>query len=201
MEAFDQLQKSKPEGSVGTTEALVNCARRGDAEAFTQLIGRYERVALSVAFGVLGDGDAAGDVVQETFLRAWQRLNELKTPAHFATWICGIARNLAIDTRRRSKHSKVAADVGDIATLADTAQQWSPNPLDEVDRREQQALIARALESLDEVMRPIVTLRYYNDLSSKEIAQLLQLSPAAVDMRLSRARQHLRKILEGTSVA
>src|SRR5690348_11247353 len=200
MEALDQLQ-SKPEVSVETTEALVGLARRGDTEAFAQLIRRYERVALSVAFGVLGNGDAAGDVVQETFLRAWQRLHELKTPAHFATWICGIARNLAIDTRRRSKHSKVASDVGDIAMLADTAQQWSLNPLDELDRREQHALVARALDSLDEVTRPIVTLRYYNDLSSKEIAQLLQLSPAAVDMRLSRARQQLRKILEGTSVA
>jgi RNA polymerase sigma-70 factor (ECF subfamily) len=200
MEALDQLQ-NKPEDPVETTEALVVRARRGDAEAFARLIRRYERVALSVAFGVLGKGDAAGDVVQETFLRAWQRLSELKTPAHFATWICGIARNLAIDQRRRGKHSKLAADVGEIDLLAEGAGQWSENPLEELDRREQHALVAKALDSLDEVTRPIVTLRYYNDLSSKEIAQLLQLSPAAVDMRLSRARQQLRKILEKVSVA
>src|SRR4051812_3041687 len=89
-----------------STEALVLRARRKDADAFAQLIRRYERVALSVAYGVLGSGEAAGDAVQETFLRAWQRLEELKDPARFATWICGIARNLAIDSRRRGKHSK-----------------------------------------------------------------------------------------------
>jgi RNA polymerase sigma factor (sigma-70 family) len=183
-----------------STEALVLRARRKDADAFAQLIRRYERVALSVAYGVLGSGEAAGDAVQETFLRAWQRLEELKDPARFATWICGIARNLAIDSRRRGKHSKPAADLGGMDVVS-ADPRVSGDPLEELSRREQHAMVANALQSLDETTRPIVTLRYYDGLSSKEIAKLLEISPAAVDMRLMRARQQLKKLLSPATVS
>src|SRR4051812_11730540 len=93
-------------GQSVSTEELVIRARQKDADAFAALIGRYERVALSVAYGVLGNSDAASDAVQEAFLRAWQRMAELKEPGRFATWLCGIARNLAVDARRRAKHIK-----------------------------------------------------------------------------------------------
>src|SRR5688572_15048453 len=92
--------------SVATTqhrreqERLVVRSRTGDPAAFAALIGSVERVALAVAFGVVGEATAAGDVVQEAFLRAWQRLAELKEPAKFSPWLCGIVRNLAIDVAR-----------------------------------------------------------------------------------------------------
>lgn len=73
--------------------------------------------------------------------------------------------------------------------------------MDELERRERHALVGRALESLDEVTRPAVILRYYDGMSSKEIGEALGLSPAAVDMRLSRARQQLKKILGSAAVA
>src|SRR5687767_1573632 len=81
-------------------EQLVVRSRAGDPAAFTALIGSVERVALAVAVGVVGEATAAGDVVQEGFLRAWQRLGELKEPAKFSPWLCGIVRNLAIDVAR-----------------------------------------------------------------------------------------------------
>jgi RNA polymerase sigma factor (sigma-70 family) len=190
-----QHDARRMDGSVEPTEALVFRARNGDSAAFTQLIGRYERMALSVAFGVLGNGDAAGDVVQEAFLRAWQRLAELKEPARFGTWLCGVVRNLAIDTHRRARHSKNAVDVGSIELAAAADDRGCPDPLNELSRRERHAMVGRAIQSLDDVTRPIVTMRYYDGLSSKEIGEALQLSPAAVDMRLSRARAQLKKLL------
>lgn len=177
-------------------ESLVRRAARQDADAFSELIRRYERLALSVAFSVMGNAESAGDIVQEAFLRVWQRLGELKEPARFPTWLCGMVRNLAIDQRRRAKHMKLSVDSPAFDAAASAVDRWSNDPLEDLDRAEQHARVAAALDSLDELTRPAVILRYYEGLSSKEIGEALNLSPAAVDMRLSRARQQLKKLLE-----
>jgi RNA polymerase sigma factor (sigma-70 family) len=187
------MQASKDQLLVQDTEQLVLRARQHDAAAFTLLIRRYERVVLSVAFAIVGNADSAGDVAQDTFLRAWQRLGDLKEPAHFATWLCGIARNLAIDQRRRGRF--VMTSIADAALDAAAVKDGGPDPLEELSRREQLAQVGAALQALDETTRPAVILRYYDGLSSKEIGEILGLSPAAVDMRLSRARQQLRVLL------
>jgi RNA polymerase sigma-70 factor (ECF subfamily) len=78
------------------------------------------------------------------------------------------------------------------------ADESAADPLEELDRREQRRLVSTALGELDEATRSVMVLRYYDDRSSKEIGELLGLSPAAVDMRLSRARQQLRQKLLAT---
>ncbi|MDB5305722.1 MAG: polymerase, sigma-24 subunit, subfamily [Phycisphaerales bacterium] len=188
------MERSK-ENPVLNSDALVVRAGQGDAGAFAELIRRYERMALSVAYGVLANADAAGDEVQEAFLRAWERLGEMKEPGRFSNWLCGIARNLAIDAHRRGRHMKHAADVGGVEAMAVADGHSSADPLDELDRKERDGLVASALASLDETTRPMVIMRYYDGLSSKQIGEALGLSPAAVDMRLSRARQQLKRML------
>ncbi|HEX4794237.1 MAG TPA: sigma-70 family RNA polymerase sigma factor [Humisphaera sp.] len=201
MEATSQQDHPTGDDSVAdSTEALVLRAQRKDGEAFAQLIRRYERVTLSVAYGVLSNSDAAGDMVQEAFLRAWQRMGELKEPARFGTWVCGIARNLAIDSRRRNKNLKLAGDSTAFESSALIDDRYGADPLDELSRKERHEMVGRALQSLDDATRPAVILRYYDGLSSREIGQLLELSPAAVDMRLSRARQQLKGLLATTQV-
>lgn len=168
---------------------LVERARRRDAQAFGALAGRFERTALSVAYAQVGDSNRAADVAQEAFLRAWQKLGALTDSARFGAWFCGIVRNIAIDHRRRLR----AVD----ASLPIDGIQNSRDPSLEIDRTETQGQINAALESLDEVSRTAVVLRYYENLSSREIGQLLDLSAAAVDMRLCRARQELKQRLAG----
>jgi RNA polymerase sigma-70 factor (ECF subfamily) len=170
---------------------LVERARRKDAEAFASLVRTYERVALSVAFGILGDASAAGDATQEAFIRAWERLSDLREPERFGTWLCGIVRNLSLDMLRRRKPAEQWT-----ASSPAVEGRWTHDPLEEIDRQERFSRIASAIASLDEVSRPVVVLRYYEGLSSREIADLLEMSPAAVDMRLSRARKQLRSLLE-----
>jgi RNA polymerase sigma factor (sigma-70 family) len=168
---------------------LVERSRRRDAEAFARLIAAYERVGLAVAFGVLGDASAAGDAVQEAFIRAWQRLEDLREPERFGTWLCGIVRNQALDALRRRKPSEPWGG----QKTAD--ERWTHDPIEQVGRREQHARVAAAVAALDETSRPVVVLRYYEGLSSRQIADLLEMTPAAVDMRLSRARKQLRTLL------
>ena len=172
-------------------KAVVEMAQRKDAQAFAVLIRAYERIALSVSFGLLGDPVAAGDVTQDAFIRAWERLADLREPERFGPWLCGIVRNLSLDRiRRRRPTERLEA-----AHSPADCQRWTHDPLDEIDRREQHAQVAAAIAALDETTRPVVVLRYYEGLSSKQIGKLLEVSPAAVDMRLSRARKQLKSML------
>lgn len=176
-----------------TAGDLARRARGGDAGAFEELIRRHERLALSVGYSILGDAAEAGDVAQEAFLRAWQRLADLKDPDRFAPWISNIVRNLALDVRRRSRPLSLANYAE--ADAATPLVHNTANPHDALQGAEDRMRVNEALQSLDETTRTAVVLRYYEGLSSKEIAQALDLNPAAVDMRLSRGRKQLKEIL------
>jgi RNA polymerase sigma-70 factor (ECF subfamily) len=192
-------------------EDVVRRAQRKDAAAFAQLIGRHERAALSVAFGVLGDANSSGDVVQEGFVRAWERLSDLKEPGRFGPWLCGIVRNMAIDSLRRAKNEPRASSASPAVQDARSSPNgpahghgsqgghgYCPDPSEDLTRRERDQAVAAALQGLDDVSRSAVVLRYYDDLSSKQIGDLLGLAPAAVDMRLTRARRQLRERLSSS---
>ncbi len=165
---------------------LVSRARRQDAAAFTALIGRYERTALAVAYAQVHDAHRAGDAVQEAFLRAWQELPRLQEAGKFGGWLLQIVRNAAIDARRRIRPS--VAEFPDLAAM-------DADPALEMEEAERAAKVKAALAELDETTRTAVVMRYYEGLSAKEIGAALEMSPAAVDMRLSRARGQLREVL------
>ena len=119
-------------------------------------------------------------------LRAWQRIHELQDPERFASWLSRIVRNLAIDTLRRSPRA------------AASMERLSLVPVHDPDAAEQSELADRlngALAELDATTRLAVTLRYFDNLSSAQIGDMVGLSGAAIDMRLSRARGVLRKKL------
>ena len=175
----------------GSVDELVRRAQRRDADAFAELIRRYERAALAVALSACGSGDAAGDVVQDAFVRAWERLRDLREPARFGPWLVGIIRHLAADDlRRRVRRKSEPLSEGQLPR-ADC------DPADEASRQEVRQSVTAAIGDLDEVSRSVVVLRYYDGMSSREIGHLLDLSPAAVDMRLMRARDALRTRLRG----
>jgi len=164
----------------------VSRARRRDAAAFAALIERYERTALAVAYAQVHDAHRAGDAVQEAFLRAWQELPRLQEAAKFGGWLLQIVRNAAIDARRRIRPS--------VAEFPDLAAK-DADPARELEDAERAAKVKAALEVLDETTRTVVVMRYYEGLSAKEIGAALEMTPAAVDMRLSRARGQLRELL------
>jgi RNA polymerase sigma-70 factor (ECF subfamily) len=169
--------------------ALVMRSKHRDAAAFTQLIRRCERAALSIAYAHLGDATAAGDVVQEALFRAWRRIADLENPSRFPAWLCSIVRNVAIEHRRKLKRFDPSVD-------PPREPAWiASDPGAGLERAERCRQVDAALQSLDDVSRSAVVLRYYENLSSREIGELLGISATAVDMRLSRARQDLRERL------
>jgi len=168
---------------------LVARALMHDADAFTDLIRRFEGIALSIAYSNTRNAADAGDLVQEAFLRAWQRLDTLEDPSRFGHWLGRMVRNLAIDQRRRKRPGALDAEID----IADPKHRPASMPME---LSEQRVIVERAMSSLDELSRTCVTLRYYEGLSSKEIGEMLDVSPAAVDMRLSRARNTLKELLK-----
>lgn len=180
------MRRAGSECLEGTTEELVARARLHDAEAFTELIRRYEGMALSVAYARTRNASDAGDIVQEAFMRAWQRLESLDDASRFGHWLSRMIRNLAIDQSRRNRPGSLDE------TYDPAADHAGPAPMEVAEQKRQ---IDGALKGLDELSRECVILRYYENLSSKEIAETLDITPAAVDMRLSRARTQLKERL------
>lgn len=174
----------------GSPHDLVLQARSGNSSAFAELIRRYERTALSVAYGCVADASTAGDVTQEALLRAWQRLGELKEPERFGAWLTRIVRNLAADHIRRRPFQQV-----ENMEVLEGLEPSRIDPTADLDQAEMRNRIDQALHTLDETTRSAVVLRYYDGLPSKRIGEVLGLSAAAVDMRLSRARAELREKL------
>lgn len=174
-----------------TPRELVVRARQRDPKAFAALISFHERSALAIAYAILRDASSAGDAVQEAFIKAWNRLPELKEPERFAAWLAQIVRHAALDDRRRRPTVMASA-----VSVHDADPEAAPcDPGSGIDQSEERTRIDAALADLDEVTRTVVVLRYYEDLSSKTIADTLGLTPAAVDMRLSRARRELKQKL------
>lgn len=169
---------------------LAEAARRGDRSAFAGLVRACERAALAIAYACVSDAHLAGDVTQEAFVRAWQGIGKLDDPGRFRGWLGRIVRNIAADHLRARQRIRIVQP--------DDGRQVI-DPAVEADRVERRASINEALAGLDEVSRAVIVLRYYEQLASKEIAELLEMSPAAVDMRLSRARLELRERLDHLS--
>ncbi|HEV8687706.1 MAG TPA: sigma-70 family RNA polymerase sigma factor, partial [Gaiellaceae bacterium] len=164
---------------------LILAARGGDTGAFADLVeGHRERLQLLVA-RMLGDESEAEDVVQETLLRAYLGLSELREPSRFGGWLAGIALNLArMKVRRRAAYARAIARVAS-----------APAPLELTDERELHQLVRDSLELLTPGERDVVVLHYVEGLSCEEIAVLLDRSPGAVRVRLHRARARLREEL------
>src|SRR5256885_302531 len=152
-------------------EHLVRQAQRGDTRAFSALIARYERSVLAVAYSATGDSDRAADASQEAFLRAWRKLEMLKEPQCFGNWLLGIARNVALDAGRKLRRQPAEP-------LADQQVPILADPLKGMHQREQSDRIAAALQQLDDLSRSAIVLRYYENLNSPEIGQLIRPPPA-----------------------
>lgn len=178
-----------------TDADLVRQARRGDASAFATLVARHERSMLALAYAGTGCSATAADVVQDSVVRCWKKLADLREEGKFASWLATTVRHLATNAVRSPvrRFKLVGHEALDQHGVADSTQ--SVSDADDAEK------IRNAIAALDPISASVVTLKYYENLPSKQIAELLDLTPAAVDMRLTRARNELRSRLLQTDLA
>jgi len=178
---------------------LVAQAREGDPLAFSELVRRYEGKVFRLAQHVTQNREDAEDVLQETFLKAYEHLDQFRGDSKFYTWIVRIAVNQALMKLRRRKTDKSVSldetiDTGEDTVVREIAA-WDEDPEQKFSREEIGGILDKAVESLEPIYRSVFVLRDIDDLSTEETAEALDLSVPAVKSRLLRARLQLREKL------
>jgi len=184
----------------GTDEAtLVAQSRTGDTGAFGELVRRYEGKIFRLAQHITQNREDAEDVLQETFMKAYEHLDQFKGDSKFYTWIVRIAVNQALMKWRRRKTDKSVSLDETIDTGEDTVTReiaaWDENPEQQFSRDELGGILDTAIQSLEPPYRSVFVLRDIEELSTEETAEALGLSVPAVKSRLLRARLQLRERL------
>jgi len=179
--------------------ALVTQSREGDARAFGELVKRYEGKIFRLAQHITQNREDAEDVLQETFMKAYEHLDQFKGDSKFYTWIVRIAVNQALMKLRRRKTDKSVSlddqiDTGEDTILREIAA-WGEDPEQQFSREELGGILESAIESLEPLYRSVFVLRDMEELSTEETAEALGLSIPAVKSRLLRARLQLRERL------
>ena len=178
---------------------LVTQSREGDTTAFNELVRRYEGKIFRLAQHVTQNKEDAEDVLQETFLKAYEHLDQFKGDSKFYTWIVRIAVNQALMKLRRRKTDKSVSLDETIDTGEDTVTReiaaWDEDPEQRFSREELGSILDSAVQSLEPLYRSVFVLRDIEELSTEETAEALGLSIPAVKSRLLRARLQLRERL------
>ena len=176
-----------------TETELLAAVRRGDQSAWRTLVERHEGAVAAVVIGMLGRGDEADDVGQETFIRFYRSLDSFRGEASLKTWLQRIATNLSLNAlKRRKRGLRRFIDMDD----ADEAM-----PQLQSDGTARQAaltdaeLVRAAVASLADKHRPVVVLRMIEGYSTRETAEMLDLPEGTVLSRLSRAMDQLKVLL------
>lgn len=186
-----------------TDEQLVNAYANGDNKAFDALLNRHKQRLFSYIYQLVRDSDLADDIFQETFVKAITtirqgRYNDL---GKFSAWLYRIARNLAVDSFRADKNEgTLSTDDGnfDILNRRELAQETVEDAMVDLQIEED---LRRLVERLPENQREVVTMRYYRDLSFKEIAEITGVSINTALGRMRYALLNLRRMAKEKDVS
>ena len=179
--------------------ALVLSAREGDVHAFETLVRKYDRQIFRIAQHITQNREDAQDVVQDAFLKAYEKLDQFQGNSKFYTWLVRIAVNESLMRLRKRRTGKMVSIDEDVETeegsvprdLAD----WSPNPEQNYTQTELAEILRKTIQGLPLGFRVVFQLRDVEGMSTEETAETLGLSVPAVKSRLLRARLQLRERL------
>jgi RNA polymerase sigma factor (sigma-70 family) len=169
---------------------LVERARRGDHEAYGELVHAYQAIAFRTAFLVAGGATEAEEATQEGFVKAWRALGRFRAGAPFKPWLLRIVTNEA-HNRRRSAGRR--AQLALRAAAAEPSGDAAPSPEASVLDAERRDHLLAAVNELPDDQRIVVSLRYFVGLSEEEVAETLGIAQGTVKSRTSRALERLRE--------
>lgn len=180
---------SRDRSSVGDAR-LVEDARRGDRDAFGELVTRYERRLVRVILRFVPDEEQARDLAQETFLRVYNRLDQFDSSRRFGPWLFRIGVNLTLDylrkRKRRLRWSLFSEASGDRPPDPST-----PDPRQDLDLSQE---VRAVMEQLPEKYRSVLVLRDLENFTNSEIAAILNRKEATIRWRLAEARKQFKNL-------
>jgi RNA polymerase sigma-70 factor (ECF subfamily) len=165
---------------------LVRFAKSGNKAAFGRLVRKYRDPVLTLAFDYLHDYELARDIAQDVFIKAFRHLNEFEEKSLFATWLYRITVNSALDARKKQRKLKPARQTI-LRMQVERTTEEPPQPFLNLDDK-----LLRALQRLSGNQFTAVVLRYFNEKSIREIAEVLTCSEQTVRIHLHRAMQKLK---------
>ncbi|MEP6742855.1 MAG: sigma-70 family RNA polymerase sigma factor [bacterium] len=173
-------------------EQIVERALTGDAEAFGEIVQRWERRIFALAFGMLGREEDARDATQETFLAAFRNLRAFRGEAKVSSWLHRIAVNQCITRQRRAKVRKESGLEEEEKHAGSFSAPLSYSPAGVVEGRERTAAVRRAVNSLPLDLRQVVVMKEFEELTFREIADALDVPLSTVKSRLYTALRQLQ---------
>ena len=180
--------------TLSTDEVIVERALTGDAEAFGEIVRRWERRIFALTYGMLGREEDARDATQETFLAAFRNLRGFRGEAKVSSWLHRIAVNQCISRQRRSKVR--SESTLDDETGSNFATPVSYSPVHVAEGRQETLAVRRAINSLPIELRQVVVMKEFEELTFREIADALDLPLSTVKSRLYTALKQLQMRLQ-----
>jgi RNA polymerase sigma-70 factor (ECF subfamily) len=184
------MEQGNADHGQANPEFLVAEIKNGDKEAFMKLVGLYQQKIFVLTYSMVHEREDALDLVQETFLRLYEKINTYRSGENFNAWLMKIARNICLDFIRRQKSRK-----------KESLDQLSPERLDLTDANQDPAhfnpgeLISRAVVGLPAKQQAVFILHHYQELKYEEIAKELKISVGTVKSLHYKAVRKLRKLL------
>jgi RNA polymerase sigma-70 factor, ECF subfamily len=192
------------EKPVVTDEELVVRARGQDFGAFEELVERYDDKIFRLAYRFVRNETEAKEIVQDTFLSVWRKLDTFKGDSQFGSWLYRVAANAALmRLRAQRRHPEVSTEelpvdyLDNYGHLPTQGENWAKRPDDELQSDELRRRIQKAVDELPEIYRTVFLVRDVEGLSTEETAEALGISVPTVKTRLHRARIALRDAIGG----
>jgi RNA polymerase sigma-70 factor (ECF subfamily) len=183
--------------TLGSDEVIVERALTGDADAFGELVRRWEWRIFALTYGMLGREEDARDATQETFLAAFRNLRGFRGEAKVSSWLHRIAVNQCISRQRRARvRSESALEDDPENSAASFAAPLSHSPAKVAEGRQETLAVRRAINSLPIELRQVVVMKEFEELTFREIADALDLPLSTVKSRLYTALKQLQMRLQ-----
>jgi len=170
---------------------LVKKCKAGELSAFQELVSRYHQKVYMVIIGLLHDREDALEVAQETFFRAYRKINSFQGGSSFYTWIYRIAVNMSIDAQRRRKRNPLDFRES-MDEVLEAQNQVAKDPFADVHDRELREKLTKAINDLTPEHKAVIVLRTIEGMSYKDIGEILGCSEGTVMSRLHYARKKLQ---------
>lgn len=186
-----------------TDKEIINLILQGDLEKFSLLVERYQQMVFRTCMGFLHNKDDADDLTQEIFIRVYQSLPGFRNKSSFSTWLYRISINASLNTVRKSSGNPFIQSINRIFGSGENIHSEfdipaMENPESIIIKNEHRIWVQKALDTLPENQRTAIILSKYDDLSQKEIAEIMNTTEGAVEALIQRAKSNLRKKLTST---
>ncbi|RAJ08926.1 RNA polymerase sigma-70 factor (ECF subfamily) [Chitinophaga skermanii] len=180
-------------------DALVKRLQEGDEEAFRSLVDTWQSLVYNTALSLVQQEEDAEDIAQEVFITAYESIHQFKGDAKISTWLYKIAVTKSLDHIRKKNRKK---RWGKLASIFGKQEEEMVSPPDfqhpgvTLENKERAAMLMKAVDTLPSMQKAVFVLHKMEGLSTREIAEILELTVAAVDAHMHRAKKNLQVYLE-----